>query len=140
MRVRIKKLDPNAIIPKFAHDADAGMDLYSLKDYLIKPGETVKVETGIAMEFDPDYTALIWDKGSLSHNHSIKSLGGVFDADYRGDYTVALVNLGKEEYKINKGDKIAQVLFQKIEHPDIIEVDELNSSTRGKNRYGSTGK
>ena len=140
MQVKIKKLHPDAIVPKFAHADDAGMDLFCLADHVILPGQTVKIETGIAMEFEADYVALIWDKGSLSHNNSIKTLGGVFDAGYRGDYTIALVNLGKQEYKLNKGDKVAQVLFQKIERPDIIEVEELNNSKRGEKRYGSTGK
>lgn len=140
MKVKIKKLDPDARVPEFAHADDAGMDLYSLKDHLMKPGETVKVETGIAMEFDSDYVALIWDKGSVGIENSIKTLGGVFDSGYRGDYTIGLVNLSKKDYKIGRGDKITQVLFQKIEHPDTIEVEELSDSSRGDGRFGSTGK
>lgn len=140
MDLKIKKLHPDAIIPKFAHHNDAGMDLYSIKDYILKPGSVCCVGTGIAAEFSDDYVALVWDKSGLSAKHTIITVGGVFDAGYRGEYNVGLLNLGSKEYKVEKGDKVAQLLIQRIEHPNIQIVEELSNSERGANGFGSTGK
>lgn len=140
MDLKIKKLHPDAKIPKFALMGDAGMDLYALKKHIVKPKEIVKISTGIAMEIPHGYVGLIWDKGSISMIHGLKSLGGVFDSGYRGDFTVALVNLGNKEFVFEKGDKIAQILIQKIEQPNIKIVEELSTSERGEERWGSTGR
>lgn len=139
MKIQIKKLHPGAKIPEFALEGDAGMDLYSVADVVLKPGERVSCPTGIAIKIPEGYVALIWDKGGPSHKFGIKTLGGVFDSNYTGEYLLGLVNLGQEEYKIEKGQKIAQVLFQKIEHPEIEEVEELEETNRGAGAFGSTG-
>ncbi|MEK9156326.1 MAG: dUTP diphosphatase [Patescibacteria group bacterium] len=139
MEIKAKKLHPNAVLPSYALAGDAGMDLRSLKEYVVKPGQSTWVETGVALEFPNEYAALIWDKGGVA-KREIKTIGGVFDANYRGDYSIGLVNLGKTDYVIKKGDKIAQVLVQKIERPTVREVTELSESERGEKRFGSTGK
>ncbi|MDD5397360.1 MAG: dUTP diphosphatase, partial [Candidatus Moranbacteria bacterium] len=85
------------------------------------------------------HAALIWDKSGISHKNGIKTLGGVIDSNYVGEWFVGLVNLGQEDYVIGKGQKIAQVLFQKVEIPEIEEVEELERTNRGDGGFGSTG-
>jgi len=119
MKILIKKLAPDAKIPVFSQQGDAGMDLYSVEDAVLRPGQRITCKTGIAIKIPEGYVGLIWDKSGLSHKSGIKTLGGVFDSNYTGEYLIGLVNLGAENYEIKKGQKIAQVLFQKIENPEI---------------------
>jgi dUTP pyrophosphatase len=139
MKILVKKLTPDAIVPKFALKGDVGMDLFSVENIILKPGERTSCKTGIAIKITDGYAGLIWDKGGPSHKYGIKTLGGVFDSNYIGEYLIGLVNLGQEDYEIKKGQKIAQVLFQKIESPEIKEVTELPETNRGEGRHGSTG-
>ncbi len=139
MKIQVKKIHPDAKIPQFALAGDAGMDLFSIQDVILKPGERISCQTGIAMKIPEGYVALIWDKGGPSHKFGIKTLGGVFDSNYIGEYLIGLVNLGQNDFKIEKGQKIAQVLIQKIEHPEIEEVDKIEKTNRGKDGFGSTG-
>ncbi len=141
MKIQIKKLRKNAKVPKFALDGDVAMDLFSNEDILIKPGERISCRTGIAIKLPSGYAGLIWDKSGLSHKQGLKMLGGVFDSNYLGEWFIGLINLGMQEYKIEKYQKIAQVVFQRIEQPEIEEVEDFEKQTvRGKNAFGSTGK
>lgn len=139
MKIQIKKLNPNAKIPQFALAGDVGMDLYSVVDIVLKPGERISCPTGIAIKIPESYAALIWDKGGPSHKFGIKTLGGVFDSNYVGEYLIGMVNLGQDDFHIEVGQKIAQVLFQKIEIPEVEEVDDLEQTVRGDGKFGSTG-
>ncbi len=139
MKILVKKLHADAILPSYAHPGDAGMDLYSVADLVLKPGERASVPTGIAMGLPEGTVALVWDKSGVSHKHGVKVLGGVIDAGYRGEYLIGLVNLSQEDYAIKAGQKIAQVLIQRVEHPDMEEVAELDDTSRGDGRFGSTG-
>ena len=139
MNLKIKKLNSEARLPEYAHHDDAGMDLFSIEYMEVKPGEVVRISTGVAMEIPKDYVGLIWDKSSLSHK-GIKVVGGVFDSGYRGEVKVGVINLSKETYIFEKGHKIAQMLVQKIEQPTLEEVSELSESERGEGELGSTGK
>lgn len=139
MKIQIKKLHPDAKIPQFALKGDVGMDLYSVQDAILKPGERISCATGIAIKIPDGYAALIWDKSGPSHKFGIKTLGGVFDSNFTGEYLIGLINLGQEVFKIEKGQKIAQVLFQKIETPEIEEVEEMEETNRGAGAFGSTG-
>lgn len=140
MDIRIKKLHPNATVPAFAHATDAGMDLYTVEDFTIAPREHYLVPTGIAIALPADYVALVWDKSGIANKRHIKTVGGVFDADYRGEYLIGLYNFGHEPQSFMAGDKVAQILIQRIEHPTVIEVTELDATPRGEGRFGSTGK
>jgi dUTP pyrophosphatase len=140
MKIQIKKIDPEAKVPKFSLEGDAAMDLYSAENVVIEPGEKIACKTGIAIKIPDGYAGLIWDKGSVGIVAGVKTLGGVFDSNYTGEWLIGLVNLGKEDYKIEKGQKIAQVIFQKIETPEIEEVEELEETNRGEGRFGHTGK
>lgn len=138
MEIKVKKLDPEAKLPTYANPSDAGMDLFSIEDITINPGELHKVKTGISIELPDGYVSLIWDKSGIA-SKSIKTFAGVIDSGYRGEYMIALMNLGKQEYKIEKGDKIAQVLIQKVEHPDVLVAEELSKTSRGAGGFGSSG-
>ncbi len=139
MNIQVKKLHPDAKVPAFAHPGDAGMDLYSVEDMIIPPGERRSVPTGIAIALPDGYVSLVWDKSGPSHKFGVKTLGGVLDSGYRGEYLIGLVNLGQEDFEIKKGQKIAQLLIQRVERPDIEEVDELEETSRGAGGFGSTG-
>ncbi|MFA5098697.1 MAG: dUTP diphosphatase [Candidatus Paceibacterota bacterium] len=139
MKILVKKLVSEAKIPVFAQEGDAGMDLYSVEDAVLKSGQRISCKTGIAVKIPEGYVGLIWDKSGPSHKFGIKTLGGVFDSNYTGEYLIGLVNLGAEDYEIKKGQKIAQVIFQKIENPEIEEVSELPQTNRGAGGFGSTG-
>ena len=139
MKIQIKKLESEAIIPHFSQAGDAAMDLFSIENIILKPGQRISCKTGIAIKIPDGYAALIWDKGGPSHKFGIKTLGGVFDSNYTGEYLIGLINLSQENFEIKKGQKIAQVLFQKVEIPEIEEVSELPKTNRGEKAFGSTG-
>lgn len=140
MKLKIKKLVKGAKIPGYANPGDAGLDLYSVKKYKVKPGEIKLVDTGVAFELPPKTVGLVWDKGSVAMKNGLKTLGGVMDEGYRGELTVGLVNLSKRVYSIEKGDKVAQLLIQKVENVKPHIVNKLDNSVRGKKRFGSSGK
>jgi len=138
--VKIKKLDPELKDNAYAKEGDAGLDLFARVHTVVAPGARVAVPTGIAMEIPLGHVGLIWDKSGLSIKHGIKTFGGVIDAGYRGEVLVGLTNLGDTEYIFEKGDKVAQIIFQKFEHATLEFVDELSDSERGDTGFGSSGK
>src|SRR3989344_2401033 len=140
MEIKIKKLHPEAITPSQAYVMDAGMDLFAVRDTVVSVGGTVIISTGIAMEIPEGYAGLIWDKSGLAVNHGLKIFGGVIDAGYRGEVKVGIGNFNSREYVIKAGNKVAQMLIQKIESPRIVVVDELSDTSRGDGGFGSTGK
>ena len=139
MIIKIQKIDSNAKIPDYANTNDAGLDLYSVEDLVLGKGERSAVRTGIKMEIPGGYVGLVWDKSGLALKSGVKTMAGVIDAGYRGEIKVVLINLSNQDFKIKKGQKIAQMLIQKIEYPGIEEVEELGESVRGENDFGSTG-
>lgn len=139
MLLKVKKIHPKAKIPKYALPGDAGMDLFAVENYKIKPREIIDVSTGFEMELPSGTVGLVWDKTSTSHK-GLKIMGGVFDESYRGEVIVIAQNVTDKEYHIELGDKIAQLLVQKIEYVTIVETEELSTTIRGKRRVGSTGR
>ena len=137
--LKIKKISENATIPEWRGVENAGLDIYSAEDATLLPGEIQIIKTGIATEFDNRYVALLRDRSGLA-TKGIHVLAGVIDACYRGEWGVVLVNLGKDLYKINEGDRIAQAVFVMRQHLPIEEVHFLSDTTRGKGGFGSTGK
>lgn len=140
MEVKVKRLKPNAKLPTYAHPGDVGMDLYSLETYDLAPGERKIFWFGFALEFSTGYAAIVKDKSSLPLNGGIHTMGGVFDAGYRGEYNANLINLGNQPYHITTGDKLAQLLIIPVAHVTLTETDTLSNSTRGTDGFGSTGK
>jgi dUTP pyrophosphatase len=140
MQLKIKKLNSEAVLPNYSYEDDAAFDLFSTETLEIKHNDRIQVPTGIAMQIPVGYVGLIWDKSGLSHKHGLKTLGGVVDSGYRGEVQVGLINLSNENYKIEKGHKVAQMIIQKKETCEIVEVDELEESERGEGGFGSSGK
>lgn len=138
--VKVKKLHPDAILPSYAHEGDAGMDLFSFENIIIKAGERRLIKTGLSLEFPKGYVALVWDKSGLAANKGITTLAGVIEYTYRGEYKIALLNTSKEDYIITKGDKIAQLLIQPVMTAEVQEVSELSETSRGEEGFGSTGR
>ncbi len=139
MILKVKKLHPDAIVPKYAHEGDAGLDLFSIEDLEISPGEKKLISTGISIEIPKNYVGLVWDKSGMAANHNLHTLAGVIDSGYRGEVKIVLMNLGKESKQIEKSQKIAQLLIQPIETAGIQEVLELSDTSRGEGGFGSSG-
>ncbi|MEK7175984.1 MAG: dUTP diphosphatase [Patescibacteria group bacterium] len=140
MIFKVKKIHPEAKLPSYAHSNDAGMDLYSLEDITVSAGKSARIRSGISLEIPEGYAGLCWDKSGLSMNHGVKVLAGVIDPGFRGEVVMAVFNLGKEDYTFKKGDKVMQMLVQKVENVEIMETDALSESERGEKGFGSTGK
>ncbi len=139
MKIKIKKISREAVVPFCHHKGDAGFDLYSAETIVLGPGERAKVRTGIAMEVPNGYAGLIWDKSGIAANYGVKTMAGVVDSCYRGEICVVLVNLSDKNFKIENKQKIAQILIQKIESPKVEIVEGLSDSERGESGFGSTG-
>lgn len=132
-------LDPGATMPTRAHSTDAGLDIYSREDVVIKPGESFKFDTGIHMEIPAGYVGMLKSKSGLNVKHGITS-EGVIDSGYTGSIVVKLYNLGKFPVYIQKGMKISQLVIMPIITPDLEKVDSLEDTERGNGGFGSTGK
>ena len=140
VKLKVKKLDPRAVLPAYAHPGDAGMDVFALERTALKPGARMVVKTGISMEIPEGYVGLIWDKSGLAMKEGVKTIGGVIDAGYRGEVLVGVVNLSDKEYVFEAGHKVAQMLIQKVKSCAIVEADGLSETKRGAGGFGSTGK
>ena len=139
MTIKIKKLQKDAIPPKYAQPGDAGMDFYANETIILQPGERGAVPTGIAMVIPVGYVGLIWDKSGLASKHGLKTMAGVIDSGYRGEIKILVHNLSTQPYTIEKGYKVAQMLIQPVEQREILEVSELENTARGDGGFGSTG-
>ena len=140
MKLKIQKVG-DVPTPNYAHPGDAGMDLYSAEDVIIKTGERKVVSSGIKIAIPEGYEAQLRPKSGLTLKHGITILNtpGTIDAGYRGVVGVILINHGQEDYKVEKGSKIAQMVINKIEIAEIEEVSELSETKRGEGGFGSTG-
>jgi len=139
VKVKVKKLKENAIVPRYAHLGDAAMDLFSTEDCVVPIGKRRLVSTGISMELPEGYFASIRGKSGLAAKKGICILGGVIEYTYRGEYGVIVLNTGDEDFEIKAGDKVAQVVIAPVENVDVEEVEELSESVRGDGAFGSTG-
>ena len=140
MKIKVKKLHKDAKLPTHGHPGDAGMDFYTVEDVFFPANGGAQVPTGVAVEIPKGYVGLIWDKSSISFGHGLKIMGGVIDSSYRGEIIMNLRNLSNKNCTLQKGLKVAQMIIQKFEHCDTLEVDELTKTARGAGREGSTGK
>ena len=139
MELQIKKLHPDAKLPTYAHPGDAGMDLYTCTRVEIPAGARILIPTGLAMAIPTGYVGLVWDKSGVSYKHGIKIIGGVADAGYRGEIFVGVLNTSDNAHVFESGQKVAQMLIQKVEQPDFVEVAELDHTDRGDRAFGSSG-
>ena len=139
MKLKVKKMSPDAKLPSYGHKGDAGLDLFSSTDSVLEVGAVYAVSTGIKVEIPGGYVGLIWDKSGISLK-GVHRLAGVVDAGYRGEVKVVMINWGQSPFIIEKGMKIAQLLIQPIVEVEVEEVEDLEDSTRGEGGFGSTGK
>ena len=142
VEILIKRLDEDVPVPSYAHPGDAGADLTSTVDVVLAPGERAMVPTGISLAVPDGYVALVHPRSGLAARCgvSIVNAPGTVDAGYRGEVKVMLINLDPAEpVKLQRGDRIAQLVIQQVERASFVEVDRLPGSTRGAGGYGSTG-
>lgn len=144
MEIKIKKLNPNAKVPKRATSGSAGMDLYACIDepITIAPGQLAVVPTGIAIALpDNSCAAFLYARSGLGVKHGIcLSNGvGVIDSDYRGEICAGICNVSDKPYTIEPDERVCQMVIAPVLMPDIVEVSELDDTQRGKGGFGSTG-
>ncbi len=133
-------MDEHTKLPVYAHPGDVGMDVFATKTYTLQPNERHVFYVGFAMEFPEGYAAIIKDKSSLPNQYGIHTMGGVYDAGYRGEYNVQLINLGNNSVTIETGQKIAQIVIFPVVICNLVETDILSDSSRAEGNFGSTGK
>ncbi|MGZ4344595.1 MAG: dUTP diphosphatase [Solirubrobacteraceae bacterium] len=142
MSLRVRRLDPRAVLPTRAYVGDAGLDLYALDDGVLGPGERASVRTGIAIEIPEGQAGLVLPRSGLARRHGISVVNapGLIDAGYRGEIEVLLLNTDRlSSFSIEAGDRIAQLVIVSVQTPQVLEVDELALSERGSGGFGSTG-
>ena len=141
VRLNIKKLSDEAIIPKYATKGDAGMDLFSMSEHVLKTGERCLVSTGLSFEIPEGYEVQVRPRRGLALKKGISLVNspGTVDSGYRGEIGIIVINHGEEDFEIKKGDKIAQAVINKFEIGEIEEVNDLSGSERGEGGFGSTG-
>jgi dUTP pyrophosphatase len=140
--VAVLRLDPDLPLPAYAHPGDAGADLMTAVDVTLGPGERALVPTGISLAFPEGYVALVHPRSGLAARHglSLVNTPGTIDAGYRGEVKVLLINHDPAEpVELKRGDRIAQLVFQRVEQAVLTEVEALPESVRGSGGYGSTG-
>jgi dUTP pyrophosphatase len=142
VRVLLRRLDAGLPPPARARDDDAGLDLYAAEAVTIEPGARALVRTGVALAIPPGYAGLLLPRSGLALRHGLTLLNtpGLIDAGYRGEVKVLLVNHDQAPAAIARGDRIAQLVIQRVEPAELVEVDELPSSARGPGGFGSTGR
>jgi dUTP pyrophosphatase len=142
VEVMITRLDAGLPVPSYARAGDAGADLHCTTDVVLAPGERVVVGTGVAIALPPGYAGFVHPRSGLAARTglSIVNAPGTVDAGYRGEILVCLINLDpRDELRLRRGDRIAQLVVQKVEYARFVEVAELPSSERGAGGHGSTG-
>lgn len=142
VKVQIKKLSEDAVIPQYAHKTDAGADVYAIEDVTLKPHETQLIKTGISVAIPVGYEIQVRPRSGLSLKTGLRvaNAPGTIDSDYRGEICVIMTNTANLSQTINKGDKIAQLVISAVPMIDWVEVDELDPTERGEGGFGSTDK
>ncbi|MEK6828259.1 MAG: dUTP diphosphatase [Nanoarchaeota archaeon] len=140
LKVKIKKV-ADVKTPFYSHKGDSGVDLYAAEDYLLKPMERKLIGTGIKIEIPYGYEAQIRPKSGLALEHGISHANsiGTIDSCYRGEIKIPMINFSDKLYKIEKGKKIGQMVFAKVEEAVFEEIEELEETTRNEQGFGSTG-
>ena len=141
--VLVRRLDPDVPLPTYAHPGDAGLDLVTTVDVVLEPGERALLPTGIAIALPEGYAGFVHPRSglALTHGISIVNAPGTVDAAYRGELKVTLINLDpREAVSLHRGDRIAQLVVQRVEHAVLHEGDVLPGSDRGEGGFGSSGR
>ncbi|MEV1171290.1 dUTP diphosphatase [Nonomuraea sp. NPDC049784] len=143
VEVLIQRLDAELPMPSYAHPGDAGADLYAAEDVELLPGERAVVGTGVAIALPDGYAAFVHPRSGLAAKHGVTLVNapGTVDAGYRGEIKVTLINTdAKEPFRLQRGDRVAQLVVQRVERAAFYEVERLPGSMRGANGFGSTGR
>lgn len=141
MKLLIKKINENAIIPQYAHHNDSGLDLYAVEDISIPKGEVRLIKTGITIELPSNTEAQVRPRSGLALKSGITVLNtpGTIDEGYRGEVGVILINHGNSVFEVKQGMKIAQMVVMPVIRVEVEEVEELSNTKRGEGGFGSTG-
>jgi dUTP pyrophosphatase len=140
--VLLQRLDPGVAVPAYAHPGDAGLDLVTTRDATLSPGERALLPTGVALALPPGYAAFVHPRSGLAARHGVSLLNapGTVDAGYRGEIQVSVVNLdASQPVTFRRGDRIAQLVVQRVEQVRFHEVVTLPGSVRSTDGFGSTG-
>lgn len=141
MTLSFKRINPDAVLPSYAHPGDAGMDLRAVDDAVIPPGGRALVHTGLVVNLPPAYEAQVRPRSGLALKSGVTVLNtpGTIDAGYRGEIGVILANFGAEPFAVRKGDRIAQMVVAPVTFAEIVETDSIDETDRGAGGFGSTG-
>jgi dUTP pyrophosphatase len=142
VRLRVKRLDPDLPLPAYAHEGDAGLDLYAADDRVVAPGARELIPTGIAIAIPEGYAGFVQPRSgrALREGLSFANTPGLIDAHYRGEIKLIAVNLDRDEpILVRRGERVAQLVIQRVERAELEEVDELDETKRGENGFGSSG-
>lgn len=143
IEITIKLLDDGLAMPRRRHDGDAGIDLSSRVDFVLKPGERATIPTGIAAAIPRGFAGLVLPRSGLAARHGIALVNspGLIDSGYRGEIAVVMINTDKREpFHIKRGDRIAQLVIQRVEEAALVRVEQLDQTARGDGGFGSTGR
>ena len=144
LEVLLVRLDPDLAVPAYAREGDAGADLVAREDHELAPGGgRARVSTGVSVAIPVGYAGFVLPRSGLAVSHGVTVLNapGLVDCGYRGELRVALVNTSRTgDYVVHRGDRIAQLVVQRVEEATFVEVAELPSSERGEGGFGHTGR
>lgn len=136
---KVTRLQPDATVPTRSNPGDAGYDLYAVQQVNIDPMQLAMVPTGIAISIPPDCYGRIAPRSGLAWKHQLDVFAGVVDSSYRGEVKVLLKNHSLQTVTLQPGDRVAQLIFERIYTPDLVEVATLDDSVRGEGGFGSSG-
>ncbi len=141
MKLKVKRIHNDATLPKYIHEHDSGMDIYSIENKIIESGKSSLIKTGLKIELPDNTEAQVRPKSGIALNNSVTVLNspGTIDQGFTGEICVILINHGLEPYKVEKGKKIAQIVIQPIIRVEVEEVSDISDSSRGEGGFGSTG-
>ena len=137
--LKFQKLDDDAKLPTRGSAKSAGLDLYSIEEVTLAPGERAAVKTGLVVAIPEGFYGRIGPRSGLAVKHGIDTLAGIVDADYRGEILCAIINLGQETVTLKKGERIAQLIIESIITPEPVWAESLDETKRGAGGFGSTG-
>jgi dUTP pyrophosphatase len=140
--LEVRRTRPEAVLPAYAHDGDAGLDLATVEALEVRPGQRVAAPTGLAMAIPPGWVGLVHPRSGLARRYglTVANAPGTIDSGYRGEVQVLLVNLGEETVEVGAGERVAQLLLQRVGRARVREVAALDATERADGGFGSTGR
>lgn len=142
LTLRVVRLDPDVALPAYAHPGDAGLDLAAARATTVGPGARAAIPTGLAVAIPEGWVGLVHPRSGLALREGLTVVNapGTIDSGYRGEVQVLVVNLGDEEVALRKGERVAQLVLQRVGRATVVEADSLEDTSRGAGGFGSTGR